>query len=208
MKQRLAPIAAAIAGVVLLTLVAWLLTDETSDRDWDQPGTTIGVDTSTDRSIGEDDPGPSGSETTNRDANQIDGSASDDSASDGSDRAELFVPLQSDLPTIYLDELPDEALLTLRLIHTEGPYPYSQDDTTFQNREGLLPDRARGHYREYTVETPGLSHRGARRIVAGDHGERYYTEDHYESFAEIADVSAHAWLRPYELAWFLETVAS
>ena len=48
-----------------------------------------------------------------------------------------------------------------------------------------LPDRERGYYAEYTVETPGLDHRGARRIIAGDGGELYWTEDHYESFERI-----------------------
>ncbi|MDQ3695040.1 MAG: ribonuclease, partial [Chloroflexota bacterium] len=41
-------------------------------------------------------------------------------------------------------------------------------------------------YREYTVITPGLDHRGARRIVAGDDGAvLYYTADHYQSFVEV-----------------------
>jgi len=92
----------------------------------------------------------------------------------------------SDLPTITLDELPIEAIETLLLIDDGGPYPYRQDDGTFQNREGILPDRSREHYREYTVDTPGSSTRGARRIVSGADGERYYTDDHYESFREIS----------------------
>ena len=36
---------------------------------------------------------------------------------------------------------------------------------TFVQR--LLPAEKRGFYREYTVKTPGLRHRGARRIVCG-----------------------------------------
>ena len=54
----------------------------------------------------------------------------------------------------------------------------------FGNREQRLPQRSRGYYREYTVDTPGLSHRGARRIVTGgDPPEAwYYTDDHYDSF--------------------------
>ena len=41
-----------------------------------------------------------------------------------------------------------------------------------------------GYYREYTVPTPGVDHRGARRIVAGDDGEElYWTDDHYSSFS-------------------------
>lgn len=60
----------------------------------------------------------------------------------------------------------------------------------FGNFEGLLPEHERGYYREYTVPTPGLKHRGARRIVTGgtpldDPPEMYYTDDHYESFCLI-----------------------
>ena len=91
----------------------------------------------------------------------------------------------SDLPTIGLGELPTEAIDTLELIETDGPYPFDRDGITFQNREGLLPDRDGDHYEEFTVITPGLDHRGARRIVAGDDGERYYTDDHYDSFSEV-----------------------
>lgn len=86
---------------------------------------------------------------------------------------------------IDVDELPDEAFDTLYLIDDGGPYPYSKDGSTFQNREGLLPDHPQGYYREFTVDTPGSSDRGARRIVAGDGGEFYWTADHYDSFAQI-----------------------
>ena len=91
----------------------------------------------------------------------------------------------SGLPAIAVDQLPAEALKTLSLIDTNGPYPFDRDDLVFQNREGLLPPHPRGHYREYTVITPGEDDRGARRIVAGDDGELYYTADHYRSFREI-----------------------
>lgn len=76
---------------------------------------------------------------------------------------------------------------TLRLIERGGPFPHSQDGTTFFNREGLLPSRPRGYYREYTVETPRLSHRGARRIVTGGDPPEifYYTDDHYASFVVL-----------------------
>lgn len=80
--------------------------------------------------------------------------------------------------------LPAEARRTLDLIQRGGPFPHRQDGSVFQNREGRLPRQARGYYREYTVDTPGLDHRGARRIVAGGKPPReyYYTDDHYESF--------------------------
>ncbi|MEZ5382778.1 MAG: ribonuclease domain-containing protein [Microthrixaceae bacterium] len=95
-------------------------------------------------------------------------------------------PRQADVPagfdTIAIDELPDEALDTIDLIEAGGPFPYRADDETFQNRERLLPIEDLGYYREYTVETPGSPDRGARRIVAGEDGETYYTDDHYDSF--------------------------
>lgn len=90
------------------------------------------------------------------------------------------------LPYVLLDLLPPEAAETVELIDAGGPFPYpGKDGSTFGNFEGVLPDRPRGYYAEYTVETPGLDHRGARRIIAGDGGELYWTEDHYESFERI-----------------------
>ena len=91
----------------------------------------------------------------------------------------------SDLPPIAADNLPLEALDTISLIDSGGPFPFDRDDLVFQNREGLLPDHPQGYYREYTVITPGENDRGARRIVSGDDGELYYTADHYSSFSEI-----------------------
>ena len=83
--------------------------------------------------------------------------------------------------------LPPQARETLALIKAGGPFPYARDGTVFRNREGLLPARARGYYREYTVRTPGARDRGARRIVAGRGGEYYYTHDHYRSFRRIRE---------------------
>jgi ribonuclease T1 len=87
-------------------------------------------------------------------------------------------------------ELPPEGRETLRLIASGGPFPHKRDGIVFNNYEKRLPQRPRGHYREYTVATPGISHRGARRIVCG--GERptrpeacWYTSDHYKSFRKI-----------------------
>jgi ribonuclease T1 len=95
----------------------------------------------------------------------------------------------SGLPAISESALPAEARRTLALIRTGGPYSYTQDDQTFGNFERVLPRKASGYYREYTVPTPGESDRGARRIVAGAGGENYYTQDHYDSFKFIAEGS-------------------
>lgn len=101
------------------------------------------------------------------------------------------LPTPAPLPQAGTNELPDflppEAKTTLDLIARGGPFPHRQDGVTFQNREQRLPKQARGYYREYTVETPGLDHRGARRIVTGGNPVEvfYYTDDHYDSFREF-----------------------
>ncbi|MDX2921606.1 MULTISPECIES: ribonuclease domain-containing protein [Streptomyces] len=85
--------------------------------------------------------------------------------------------------SICYSALPSQAHDTLDLVEQGGPFPYEQDGTVFQNREGLLPDRSTGYYHEYTVITPGSDNRGARRIVTGEQNEEdYYTADHYTSF--------------------------
>lgn len=108
---------------------------------------------------------------------------------------------------IRVPELPQQARDTLDLIRGGGPYPYQRDGITFGNYEQRLPTAQRGYYREYTVTTPRVQHRGARRIVVGcEHqrpspqpagplrlaqcrggGELYYTADHYRSFRRIVE---------------------
>ena len=84
-------------------------------------------------------------------------------------------------------DLPGEARATLALINAGGPFPYEKDGGKFGNREGRLPPEKRGYYREYTVRTPGSRDRGARRIIAGKRGERYYTDDHYRTFRRVLE---------------------
>ncbi|HNI51880.1 MAG TPA: ribonuclease domain-containing protein [Azospira sp.] len=96
------------------------------------------------------------------------------------------------LEPVALATLPVEARETLALIKRGGPFPYPRKDgSTFGNFEKRLPAKPRGHYREYTVPTPGSRDRGARRIVAGSppetSGEYYYTDDHYRSFRRIKE---------------------
>lgn len=91
--------------------------------------------------------------------------------------------------------LPAEARATLALVKAGGPFPHAKDGSVFGNREKMLPQRQRGYYREYTVQTPGARNRGARRLVAGagasgdvrTSGEYYYTDDHYNSFRRIRE---------------------
>lgn len=88
---------------------------------------------------------------------------------------------------VALSGLPSQATDTVRLIQRGGPYPYSQDNQTFANREGVLPACPTGYYKEYTVKTPGSSTRGARRIVTGNATPKlyFYTADHYASFVLV-----------------------
>lgn len=95
------------------------------------------------------------------------------------------VQLRAPMAVITVEDLPAEARDTLRLIDHGGPYPFRRDGVEFGNREHLLPLRERGYYREYTVPTPGARDRGARRIITGRSGERFYTGDHYRSFRRI-----------------------
>ena len=103
--------------------------------------------------------------------------------------AHAFQPGQAGA-TIERTALPLQAQAVLELIAAGGPFAYDKDGSVFGNRERLLPLKTRGYYREYTVKTPGLTHRGARRIVCGGTEPRnpeacYYTADHYASFKLI-----------------------
>jgi ribonuclease T1 len=99
------------------------------------------------------------------------------------------------LAPVALASLPAQAQSTYQLILAGGPFPYPKDGTVFGNRERILPSKARGHYREYTVKTPGARNRGARRIVCGGKPPTqpetcFYTDDHYASFKRIVPTKA------------------
>ena len=92
--------------------------------------------------------------------------------------------------TVTAAALPVEARQTRATILAGGPFDSSKDGAVFGNRERHLVVKPRGYYREYTVPTPGMRQRGARRIVCG--GQRptlpdacFYTDDHYASFRRI-----------------------
>jgi ribonuclease T1 len=90
---------------------------------------------------------------------------------------------------IRVAELPSQGVRTYALIHQGGPFAHEKDGVVFGNRERLLPSQKRGYYREYTVTTPDLRERGARRIVCGGQARApdtcFYTADHYASFRKI-----------------------
>ena len=62
---------------------------------------------------------------------------------------------------------------------------HRNDGTSFQNREGRLPRKTAGYYKEYVHPTPGENGPGPQRIIIGEEGEVWYTGDHYKSFKKI-----------------------
>ena len=92
--------------------------------------------------------------------------------------------------SISVRELPKQGQDTIALIDAGGPFASNRDGIPFGNRERILPKEKRGYYREYTVRTPGVKNRGARRIVCGGYQRGadpcYYSDDHYQSFKCIA----------------------
>ena len=92
--------------------------------------------------------------------------------------------------SIAVRELPKQGQDTLALIKVGGPFASDRDGIPFGNRERILPKEKRGYYREYTVRTPGVKNRGARRIVCGGNLVApemcFYSDDHYQSFKCIA----------------------
>ncbi len=62
---------------------------------------------------------------------------------------------------------------------------HRNDGATFQNREGRLPSKPRGYYREFVVRTPGMRGVGPQRLVIGRDGDAWYTSDHYRSFVRL-----------------------
>ncbi len=106
-------------------------------------------------------------------------------------RGPVQVPEQSSsADVVSLVELPAQARTVYRSILQGGPFRHEKDGSVFGNRERLLPAKRRGYYLEYTVDTPGVGHRGARRLVCGGPAQTpdacYYTGDHYASFRRLA----------------------
>lgn len=122
-----------------------------------------------------------------RNPHRASGRASDRASDRSSDRASRQGV--DGLGTVAVGDLPAEARQTLALIREGGPYPYEKDGTVFGNYERKLPRQRRGYYTEYTVKTPQVRSRGARRIIAGGPDGRptefYYTDDHYQTFRRI-----------------------
>ena len=136
-------------------------------------------------------PGQITGQAADRAASQASERAQDRASDRASDRSSDRASRQGadGLGTVAVGDLPAEARQTLALIREGGPSPYEKDGTVFGNYERKLPRQRRGYYTEYTVKTPRVRSRGARRIIAGGRDGRptefYYTDDHYQTFRRI-----------------------
>ncbi len=94
------------------------------------------------------------------------------------------------LPEIAVANLPKRGEVMAQ-IRSGGPFHYDRDGVVFGNREHLLPAEHKGYYHEYTVHTPGVKSRGARRVICGGPKTApdacFYTDDHYQSFKRIRE---------------------
>ena len=169
MKRKLVPILIA-ALLVALGLFAWSGTNSGGNPSPEDTAKAIGSATAESSTTKRDQKTPSTNKSTT--------SSTKKSSSGSTIRAPR-------LRTVALSALPRPAQETWKLVERGGPFPYDRDGVTFENREGLLPSQKRGYYREYTVPTPGEEDRGARRLVVGTAGDVFYTDDHYDSFAQV-----------------------
>ncbi|GLZ39634.1 ribonuclease domain-containing protein [Actinokineospora sp. NBRC 105648] len=162
-------ITAALVGLVLLVVAGWLAQRQAQRDSATPPTPSVSASATT-------PPSPATkSGTTTRPGGTT------------TARASATVPgTASGLAVSALSELPQQALVTWRLIERGGPFPYPRNDgVPFENRERLLPQQKSGYYREYTVPTPGSPDRGPRRLVTGAAHELFYTGDHYGSFVVV-----------------------
>jgi len=114
----------------------------------------------------------------------------------GGDALELHMPGKpvkarpAPLPRLYKD-LEPEAKPVLENIRQGLPTRYPKHDgADFGNFGGYLPKATKGHYKEYTVPTPGAPDRGGRRLVLGGLSptgpqDVYYSGDHYVTFRRV-----------------------
>jgi guanyl-specific ribonuclease Sa len=112
----------------------------------------------------------------------------------------------SDLSPKVEDPVRVKAILKLVSdVYNNVQLPYSQDGSTFTNKEKVLPPQPLGFYKEYTLITGNAPHtvviggqtyqvapdqgkRGSERVVIGGGEELYYTPDHYARFIELTVV--------------------
>jgi ribonuclease T1 len=82
-----------------------------------------------------------------------------------------------DMPGLVAITDPNEVrplVETAGLAMRRGPFPFAEDGLVYENIQERLPLKPHGYYTEYTVPTPGVQGRGARRLIRGAGEELYY----------------------------------
>ena len=100
----------------------------------------------------------------------------------------LSLGISSDIPNnnqVQNSDLGSALKSTLDRIKAGTKFPHRNDGSIFTNKEGLLPIKPEGYYKEFVHPTPGSKGAGLQRIVTGRNGEIYYTPDHYKTFINI-----------------------
>ncbi len=103
----------------------------------------------------------------------------------GAGRASPSTRYSATQPSATQPPCPPEVYSTLERVRAGQSFPHRNDGSTFQNREGLLPIKPDGYYREWVHPTPGIAGPGQQRVVTGQGGEVYYTPDHYRTFIPL-----------------------
>ncbi len=116
------------------------------------------------------------------------------------------------VPAVNDNKRGPKMLQLLANIYYGKQLDFSKDGTVFSNKEGRLPKREFGFYREYTLLVPGrktgdgpepvnvggqqymcgamIGVRGAERLVIGGGSLVYYTPDHYRTFILLKPVKS------------------
>ncbi len=107
-----------------------------------------------------------------------------------------YRPVKTDQPASQQQseknrDIPKNVLDVLSFVRDNGRAPEGHvGGRTFQNREKRLPIKAddgrRVSYREWDVH-PKIrgKNRGTDRLITGDDGTAWYTDDHYQTFKKL-----------------------
>lgn len=193
----------AIAVLLLLAVVYFVLPKLTGDNGTTDPSNTVNTATPTGETVNTPTP------TEEPDPTEPVTPTADVTPTKAATATPTVKPTATPTPAPVIDEngwyyLKDDVAL---YIHTYGKLPsnyITKDEaealgwtggsvqkykegaaiggTYFGNYEGLLPKKNGRKYYECDIDTDGKSSRGAKRIIYSNDGLIYYTDDHYESF--------------------------
>ncbi len=102
------------------------------------------------------------------------------------DLGRVVVRKSPSLLLVPLQDVPKQVRRVVKQLRTENSAGTLESGAVFANVGTRLPVRPHGYYCEYLVESSGSPNSGNQRIVLGENGELYYTEDGGDSLVEIS----------------------